>query len=93
MPNVVCLQLAVGQVPHLHVLIPASRDDDGVGIVGGEPDGGDPVLVTVLLDSVLALCEGVPELDSLVPASRHDLTVVSGECNRQNILTKTGSIS
>jgi len=80
------LQLAVSQVPHLDILIPASRDDDGVGIVGREPDGGNPVLVPILLDSVLALCEGVPELDGLVSASRHNLTVVSRECNRQNIL-------
>merc|ERR1719220_3331323 len=28
----------------LDILIPASRDDDGVGIVGREPDGGNPVL-------------------------------------------------
>ena len=32
--DVVGLQLAVGQVPDLHILVPASGDDDEVGVVG-----------------------------------------------------------
>ena len=60
--DVVGLQLAVGQVPHLDVLVPPSGDDDWVLVVGGEPDAGDPVLVAVLLDRVLALGKGVPQL-------------------------------
>ena len=86
MADVVGLQLAVGQVPHLYVLVPPSGDDDGVGIVGGEPDGGDPVLVPILLDGVLALGKGVPQLDGLVPAGGDDLPVVSGESDREHIL-------
>ena len=86
MADVVGLQLAVGQVPDLHVLVPPGGHDDGVGVVWRESDGGDPVLVTILLDSVLALGQGVPQLDGLVTAGRHDLTVVSGEGDRQNIL-------
>ena len=35
--DVVRLQLAVGQVPDLHVFVPPTRDDDRVGVVGGEP--------------------------------------------------------
>ena len=35
--DVVGLQLAVGQVPHLHVLVPAGGDDDGVLVVWREP--------------------------------------------------------
>ena len=60
--DVVGLQLAVGQVPHLDVLVPPSGDDDWVLVVGGEPDAGDPVLVAILLDGVLALGKGVPQL-------------------------------
>ena len=60
--DVVGLQLAVGQVPHLDVLVPSGGDDDWVLVVGREPDAGDPILVAVLLDCVLALGKGVPEL-------------------------------
>ena len=64
--DVVGLQLAVGQVPHLDVLVPPSRHDDWVLVVGGEPDAGDPVLVTILLDCVLALGKGVPQLENII---------------------------
>ena len=60
--DVVSLQLAVGQVPHLDVLVPSGGDDDWVLVVGRKPDAGDPILVAVLLDCVLALGKGVPEL-------------------------------
>ena len=36
--NVVGLQLAVGQVPDLDVLIPATGHDDRVGVVRREPE-------------------------------------------------------
>jgi hypothetical protein len=56
------LPSAVGQVPHLDVLVPSGGDDDWVLVVGREPDAGDPILVAVLLDCVLALGKGVPEI-------------------------------
>jgi len=84
--DVVGLQLAVGQVPDLDVLVPAAGDDDGVLGVGREPDAADPVAVTLVLDGVLALGQGVPQLDGLVPAGGHDLPVVSGEGHRQHVL-------
>jgi len=86
MANMVGLQLAVGQVPDLDILVPASRHDDWVLVVGREPDAGHPVLVAILLDGVLALSQGVPQLDGLVPGGRDDLSVVSGEGNREDIL-------
>ena len=52
----------VVDVTHLDVLVPARGDDDRVLVVGREPDTGDPVLVAILLDCVLALGKGVPEL-------------------------------
>ena len=37
-------------------------------------------------DGVLAVAEGVPELDGTVARTRHDLTVVGGEGDRENIV-------
>lgn len=80
-------QLAIGQVPHLHRLIPRSGDNRGLAVVGGEPDAGDPIGVRIaVLDRVLALAEGVPELDRLVARRRHDLAVVGGEGDGEDVL-------
>ena len=74
--DVVGLQLAVGQVPHLDILVPSSGHNDGVLVVGREPHAGDPVLVAILLDGVLALGKSVPQLNGLVSGGGHDLPVV-----------------
>ena len=75
---------------YLDDLVPSTGHHDGVLGVGGEPDTGDPVRVTVLLlDGVLADSQGVPQLDGLVSGARHDLTVVGGESNAQHILSVT----
>ena len=84
--DVVGLQLAVGQVPHLDVLVPPARHDDGVGGVGGEAHAAHPVAVALVLDGVLALGERVPQLDALVAARGHDLPVVHGEGHGQHVL-------
>jgi len=70
-------ELAVRQVPDLDHLIPATRHDEWH--LGGwrESDTRDPLAVAVLvLNSVLALTQSVPELDSFVSGSAHDLSVV-----------------
>ena len=73
----VAAQLAVGEVPHLDHLVPAAGHDEGDLGGRGEPDTGDPLAVAVLvLNSVLALTQSVPELDSFVSGSAHDLSVV-----------------
>jgi len=41
--NVIGLQLAIGEVPYLYILVPSSRHYDGVGIVRGETNSGDPI--------------------------------------------------
>ena len=84
--DVVGLQLAVGQVPHLDVLVPPARHDDRVGGVGGEAHAAHPVAVALVLDGVLALGERVPQLDALVAARGHDLPVVHGEGHGQHVL-------
>ena len=86
-PDVVRLELAVGQVPDLDVLVPAAGDDNGVLVVGREPDAGDPVAVALLLDGVLALGQGVPQLDGLVPGAGDDLTVVGREGHAHHVLS------
>ena len=40
----------------------------------------------ILLDGVLALGKGVPQLDGVVPADGDDLPVVSRESDREHIL-------
>mmetsp|Transcript_28662 Transcript_28662/g.34818 ORF Transcript_28662/g.34818 Transcript_28662/m.34818 type:complete len:265 (+) Transcript_28662:31-825(+) len=83
-------ELAVSQVPNLNQLVPASGDNDGVVGDGGETHAADPLGVSILLlNGVLALAEGVPQLDGLITRSRHDLTVVHGESDGQDILGVT----
>jgi hypothetical protein len=71
---------------NLDELVPASGDDDGVLGVGGEADAGDPVGVALVGDGVLAVTEGVPQLDGAVAGSRDDLAVVGREGDGQNIV-------
>jgi hypothetical protein len=77
---------AVGQRPHLDQLVPAGRHDDRSALGRGEAHAGNPVLVAVLLDGVLALTEGVPQLHGAVARARDDLSVVSAEGNGEHIL-------
>ena len=78
--------LAVGEVPDLDELVPASGDDDGGAGRRRESDARDPLGVAILLDGVLALTEGVPELDSAIAGAGDDLSVVGGEGDGENIL-------
>ena len=72
--------------PYLDVFVPTARDNDGVLVVRREPDARHPFGVTFFLDSVLALSQGVPQLDGLVPGSGDNLTIVGGESDTQNIV-------
>lgn len=47
--------------------------------------GDRPFGVSLVLDIVLALSQGVPELDGLVARSRNDLSVVCAEADRQDV--------
>ena len=59
-------QAAVGERPDFDELVPAARHDDR-GIRGwAEAHARDPLSVALLLDGVLALAKGVPQLDGLV---------------------------
>merc|ERR1712195_121100 len=75
----VCAQLAVGEIPDLDKVVPAARDDHGVGWRRREAHARHPLGVSIFLDGVLAFPEGVPKLNSLVAGSRHNLAVISRE--------------
>ena len=79
-------QSAVGQRPDLDQLVPASGNDDGGTLGRREAHAGNPVLVTVLLNGVLALTEGVPQLHGAIARARDDLSVVSAEGDREDVL-------
>lgn len=83
--DVVRLQFAVGQIPHLNKLVPSGRDNDGIGIGGRKADAGDPFGVSVLLDSVFADTESVPQLDGTIARPGNDLSVVGGESDAEDI--------
>merc|ERR1719285_621985 len=76
--------LAIIEIPQHGLGVLASGSAEGT--VGRQPDAGDPVLVAILLDGVLALGKGVPQLDGLVPGSGDNLPVVGRESNGEHIL-------
>jgi len=84
-------QLAVSQVPDLDHSVPSSGDD--YGLLRRESDAADPFGVSLVFDGVLALSEGVPQLDGLVSRSRNNLSVISRESNRENILSVSNESS
>lgn len=71
---------------HLNKLVPSGADDDRVLGVRAESNAGDPVGVSLIGDGELAVTEGVPELDGSVTGARHDLPVVGGEGDGENIV-------
>jgi len=83
---VVGLQFALGDIPDLDELVPSGRDKDRVEGVWGESDGRDPFGVAVVGDGVLALSEGVPQLDGLVTGGGDDLAVIRGEADGEDVV-------
>jgi len=89
------LRLGVLEVPYLDLLVPAARNEEGRGRSGRESDARHPFVVSSSLgialgtvdQVVLHLAEGIPELDGAVTASRDDLSIVTGESDRQNVLS------
>lgn len=79
-------ELAGGEGPHLDKLVPASRHNHGGSGGGGEADAAHPLGVAILSDGELALANGVPELDGAVARAGHDLTVLHGEGDGEDIL-------
>lgn len=71
---------------YLDELVPAGGDNDGVLGVGREAHARDPLGVALLGDGVLAVAEGVPQLDGAVARAGHDLTVVGGEGDGEDVV-------
>jgi len=84
--NQVGAELAVGQTPDLDELVPPGGDDQRNALGRGEPDAAHPLGVALLTDGVLALSEGVPQLDGLVAGAGDNLPVVGREGHGQNVL-------
>jgi hypothetical protein len=77
--DVVGLKAAGRELPDLDELVPSTADDDWVLGVRAESNARNPIRVSLLSDSELAVTEGVPELNSTIAGSGNDLSVVGGE--------------
>lgn len=71
---------------YLDELVPTGGDNDGVLGVGAESDARNPLSVALVGDGVLAVTEGVPELDCSVARTRDDLSVVGREGDGENVV-------
>ncbi len=61
MINEVSTQFAVGQVPHLHQLIPAAGNDDRSRSCRREAHAAHPATMRIrVLDCILTFSQGVP---------------------------------
>ena len=76
-------------ITYLDHLVPTGGDNDGVLGVRREPHAGDPLGVALLGDGVLAVAEGVPQLDGPVTGTRNNLAVVGGERDGEDIVVVT----
>ena len=87
--NEVVLDLHGLEVPDLDDLI-VTAGDHARGLSGGdEAHAADPIVVTLLIEGVLAFTEGVPELDVAITTAGHDQTVIGGEADGEDVLAVT----
>jgi hypothetical protein len=70
----------------LDKLVPTSGNDDGVLGVGAEANARSPLGVALIGDGVLAVTEGVPELDGSVTRTGNNLAVVGREADREDVV-------
>lgn len=73
-------------ISYLDELVPTRGDNDGVLGVGAESHAGNPLSVALVGDGVLAVAEGVPELDCAVAGTGNDLSVVGGEGDGEDVV-------
>ncbi len=71
---------------HLHKLVPAAANNDRVLRIGRESDARNPIGMSFVGDSELAVTKSVPELDGAIARARNNLSVVGGEADGQNIV-------
>jgi hypothetical protein len=82
----VVAEFAVTKVPDLDESVPTSRNNNWGRWGWRESHAGNPLSVSILNNGKFAFTEGVPELDSAIARTRNDLTVISAESNREDIL-------
>ncbi len=78
---------------YLHDFVPSTADNEGSIHIRRETNAGNPVIVTLVVEGVLAETEGIPQLSGTVAGSRNDLTVVSAESNAEDVTSVTGETS
>jgi len=84
-------KLAIGEVPHLDTAVPGAGDDRRLVGIRREADARNPAIVAlgaakVAANCVLAFAEGVPQLDGAITGRGHDLAVVGGEGDGEDVL-------
>jgi len=79
-------KFAVVEVPDLDDTVPTCRDDQRNLEIRGKANTTNPFFVAIFLDGIFALTESVPQVDGSIARTRHDLTVISREGNRKDIL-------
>jgi len=84
--DVIGLDSARRKLPDLDKLVPSRADNNWVLRVWAESYARDPIGVSLLGDSELAITKSVPELDGSVAGSGNDLSVVGGEGDGENIV-------
>merc|ERR1712151_1048969 len=83
----IVLQRKIGQMPHLHRIIPATRDDDRVLRRRAKLDRRHPLGVALfVLLAPLELAQCIPESDALVSSRADDLAIIGGEGHRENVV-------
>ena len=87
--NEVVFHIHVVQAPHLHNLIVTAGNNAGGFGGGDEAHTAHPIVVALLVESVLAFTESVPQLDAAIATAGHDQTVIRGEAHRKNVLAVT----
>lgn len=73
-------------VAYLNKLVPTAADNNGVLGIRAESNARDPIGMSLLGDSELAVTQSVPQLDCSIAGAGNDLSVVGGEGNRENII-------
>ena len=81
-------------IPDLDGSVPGGRHNEWLLVVVVESNAGNPIVVGLFLNGVLALTKSIPYFDGIVHGSGHDQSVVWGKSNGENFfgVTNKGSI-
>jgi len=82
----VSLEAARAELPDLNKLVPSRADNNGVLRIRAKSHARNPVLMSLLGDSELAVTKSVPELDCPIAGSGNNLSVIGREGDRENII-------